>query len=101
MIFTVRYPHVRDMVQHYAQKLSDNVVLKILDHGVKSENDAEHLSYFIWRMLDEMAQDREEENIVLGGTDNTSMGPDISYEMDTLMEQSGYTSIWEKISDEA
>lgn len=101
MIFTVRYPHVRNLVKHYAQKLSDNVILKILDHGVKSENNAEHLSYFIWKMLDEMEKDREEGSIVLGGIDNTSMGPDISYEMNALMEQSGYIYIWEKISDEA
>lgn len=101
MILTTRYPHVRDLVRYYAIKLEDDIVLSVLEHGVKSKLEAEQLSHFIWKMLDEMAKDREAKNIVLGGIDNTSMGPDISYEMDTLMEQSGYTSIWEKISDEA
>jgi secreted protein with Ig-like and vWFA domain len=100
MILTVRYPHVRDLVSYYANKLSDDLVLSILESGVNSENEAEHLSHFIWKMLDEMARDREEGNIVLGGIDNTSMAPDISYEMDALMEKSGFGPIWEKISDE-
>jgi phosphoribosyl 1,2-cyclic phosphodiesterase len=101
MILTVRYPHVRELVLFYAQKLSDDVVQAILTNGIHSENDAEHLSHFIWKMLDEMAKDREQGNVVLGGIDNTSMAPDISYEMDALMEQSGFSSIWERISDES
>ena len=100
MLLTVRYPHVRDLVSFYANKLSDDFVLSILESGVNSESEAEHLSHFIWKMLDEMARDREEGNIALGGIDNTSMAPDISYEMDTLMEESGFGPIWEKISDE-
>lgn len=101
MILTIRYPHVRELVLFYAQKLSDDIVLAILSNGLHSEKEAEHLSHFIWRMLDEMAKDKEQENVVLGGTDNTSMVPDISYEMDVLMEESGFSSIWEKISDES
>lgn len=101
MILTTRYPHVRALVLYYAKKVSDKSVLSILDHGINSKEDAEHLSYFIWQMLDEMARDRNEGNVVLGGTDNTSMVPDVSYEMDILMEESGYGSIWERISDEA
>ena len=101
MILTVRYPHVRDLVSHYARKLLDEVVLSTLENGLNSEAEAEHLSRFIWEMLGEMANDREKENIVLGGIDNTSMAPDISYEMDVLMEESGFSLIWEKISDES
>lgn len=101
MILTTRYPHVRELVLYYANKLSDEVVLSTLESGVNSKIEAEHLSRFIWKMLDEMAKDRKEKNIVLGGTDNTSMAPDISYEMDVLMEESGFSSTWEKISDEA
>ena len=101
MILTVRYPHVREIVSYYAKKLSDEAVLSILESGVHSEDEAEHLGRFIWKMLGEMAKDREEENIVLGGIDHTSMAPDISYEMDVLMEESGFSSIWEKISDES
>jgi len=72
-----------------------------LEHGLSSESDAEHFSHFIWKMIDEMAKDRKEGNVVLGGTNNTSMLPDVSYEMDILMEESGYSTIWEGISDKA
>ncbi|MGM8229087.1 hypothetical protein ACSV5M_21065 [Cellvibrio sp. ARAG 10.3] len=101
MILTLRYPHVRDLVQHYATKKNDAKVLKILDSGLLSEEDASHLGHFIWDMLDTMAKDREQNIVVLGGTDNTQMAPDIAYEMDALMNKSGYGKIWEKISDEA
>jgi hypothetical protein len=99
MILTTRYPHVRSLVEHYAYKFSDQQALSILERGLNSESDAEHFSHFIWKMIDEMAKDRKEGNLVLGGSDNTSMLPDVSYEMDTLMEESGYSRIWEEISD--
>ncbi|WP_299940940.1 hypothetical protein [uncultured Microbulbifer sp.] len=101
MILTVRYPHVRELVSYYAKKLSDKLVLSILEKGLNSESEAEHFSHFIWKMLDVMAKDREEKNIVLGSIDNTSMGPDISYEVGVLMQEEGFDSIWERISDES
>lgn len=101
MILTVRYPHVRELVLHYAKIFSDMTVLSIMDTGLRSEGEAEHFSVFVWRMLDEMAKDREENNMVLGGIDNTSMGPDIAYEVGVFMEESGYGLIWEKVSEES
>lgn len=101
MILTLRYPHVRDLVQHYANRKNDTKVLNIVNNGLSSEEDARHLGHFIWNMLDSMAEDREQGIVVLGGTDNTQMAPDISYEMDALMHASGYGKIWEDISDEA
>lgn len=101
MPLTARYPHVRELVLHYANQLSDDVVLSILDRGLVSESEAEHLSRFIWRMVDEMTSDREERSFLIGGTDNTAMAPDISYEMDVFMEESGFSSIWERVSDES
>ena len=98
---TVRYSHVRDLVYYYANKISDQKVLDILESGLKSEDDAKHFSYFIWKMIDMMAEDRENGIEVLGGSDNTSMLPDVSYELDVLMSDSGYSQIWEDISDEA
>lgn len=101
MILTLRYPHVRDLVQYYAHRSHDTKVLNILECGLLSKEDAQHLGHFIWDMLDLMAKDREQQVIVLGGTDNTQMAPDISYEIDALMDSSGYGKIWEDISDEA
>jgi hypothetical protein len=100
VILTVRYSHVRDLVFYYANQLSDQRVLDVLEDGLKSEDDAKYFSYFIWKMIDQMAEDRENGVEVLGGKDNTSMLPDVSYELDVLMSDSGYSQIWEKISDE-
>ncbi|WP_444935132.1 hypothetical protein [Microbulbifer sp. JTAC008] len=101
MILTVRYPHVRDLVQHYANTLEDKRSIKILQTGLKSEDDAVHFGHFIWKMIDRMSEDREKGVEVLGGTDNTSMLPDVAYELDLLMAENGYTKIWEEISDQA
>lgn len=101
MILTLRYSHVRDLVQYYANRENDKKVLRILDSGVLSKEDATCLGYFIWSMLDLMAKDKKQGVVVLGGVDNTQMAPDISYEVEALMYDSGYGKIWEEISEEA
>ena len=52
-------------------------------------------------MIEEMRNDREQNNMVLGGIDNTTILPDVSYEMDAFMTDAGYSELWERISDEA
>ncbi len=101
MILTIRYPHVRELVKHYAIELEDSLTISILDNGLNNEDEAKHLSLFIWRMIDKMAKDRDNNKLVLGGTNNTSMLPDVSYEMDNFMEEAGFSKIWEEISDNA
>jgi cobalamin biosynthesis Co2+ chelatase CbiK len=101
VILTVRYPHVRDLVQHYANNFSDQKALEILKSGLSSEDDAKYLSHFIWKMIDRMSEDRENGIKVLSGIDNTSMLPDVAYELDVLMADNGYSHIWEEISDQA
>lgn len=101
MILSVRYPHVRDLIAYYAQRNSEQRVLSILEHGLDSEQDADCLGRFVWKMIDQMAQDRANNQPVLGAVDNTAMLPDLSYEMDILMEDAGYAELWERISDEA
>lgn len=49
MILSIRYSHVRDLVEHYAIKLNDPRTAEILEKGLSSADDAEHLSYFIWK----------------------------------------------------
>ena len=47
-----------------------------------------------------MAKDREADKEVLGSIDNTSMLPDLSYEIGNFMEEQSYYNVWENISDE-
>jgi hypothetical protein len=100
MIIFKRYPHVRDLLDHYATDLSNIDVLRILQEGVNNEDDAENLSRFIWKMADKMAEDSNEGKLVLGGTDNTEMLPDVEYELTLYLSERGYVEIWDRISDE-
>lgn len=47
-----------------------------------------------------MAKNREQEYVVPGGIDDTSLAPGTSYEMDVLIELTGFSAIWERTSDE-
>lgn len=101
MILSVRYPHVRDFVLYYAEKLSEEKVKKILNTDLVSASDAEYFSKFIWLMIDRMARDKNDGVEVFGNIDNTLIIPDIAYEVDVLMAERGYGDIWEKVSDQA
>ena len=51
MINFGRYPHVGDLIEHYALSLKRQDILDIVQQGVSSELDAEAFSRFIWTML--------------------------------------------------
>lgn len=100
MITFKRYPHVKDLLDHYTADLSNADVLRILEGGVNNESDAENLSRFIWKMADKMSEDSNEGKLVLGGTDNSEMLPDVEYELTLYLSDRGYIEIWDRISDE-
>lgn len=100
MIAFKRYAHVKNLLDHYASDLSKTDVLRILEDGVNNENDAENLSRFVWMMIDKMSEDSNEGKLVLGGTDNTEMLPDVAYELTLYLSDRGYIEIWNRISDE-
>jgi hypothetical protein len=95
-----KYPHVQDLFEYYLKQQGRDDVKEILQVGVKTENDAELISRFAWKMA-EMINDDEANGIeVFGRTDNTDMLPDLSYEMTRYMKSVGYYSIWKKVSEE-
>ncbi|CAM3872663.1 hypothetical protein PAHA111176_23735 [Parendozoicomonas haliclonae] len=101
MIQFNRYPHVLDLLQHYATALQDQNILSILQSGVSNREDAFAFSKFVWRAVDQMADDSESGTVVLGRSDNSDTLPDIYYEVSLYMESKGFESIWEQVSDEA
>ncbi|WP_370978759.1 hypothetical protein [Agaribacterium sp. ZY112] len=100
MIKFLRYDHVNDLISYYAEHLDRHDIENIIKSGLLSPENAENFSKFIWDMVEQIHQDEEDEVAVLGSTDNTEMLPDISYEITRLMKDSGYYSIWQKVSDE-
>ena len=99
MIIFERYAHINDLIRHYINILGDNSISQIMETGVTTENDAVKFSEFLWKMVDKIHEDAENNNAVLGSTDNTEMLPDLSYEIAKYMKKSGYYSIWQKISE--
>lgn len=100
MIEFKRYPHVKDLINHYSKSLLRPEIQSILHSGILSSNDAEVFSRFVWDMVGEMNEDEENGVEVLGSLDNSEMIPDISYEVTKLMRACGYFHVWEKISNE-
>ena len=95
-----RYPHVKDILEYYALDLKDTIVGNILKNGIREEKEAEALSKFIWRMADKMSADANIKKKVLGRQDNREMLADIEYEVTSNIEDSGFMSIWDRVSDQ-
>ncbi len=100
MIHFNRYPHVKDLIDHYAKSMSENSVLAILKNGVKSQEEAILFSQFIWKMVDQIGADSRSGKSVLERTDNTDTMPDIDYEVSLFLANFGYAEIWDQICDE-
>jgi predicted transcriptional regulator len=98
MIKFERYSHINDLFEHYIKAFDDEVMAKLMESGVTSEDDAIVLSTFVWKMVEQINEDEENGNIVLGGADNTEMLPDLNYEISQYMKQVGFHSTWERIS---
>jgi Rod binding domain-containing protein len=101
MKYFSRYPHVKDLIIHYANFFSEDKIFQQQELGVLTPQDAEKFSLFIWKMVEQMRKDSEENIIVLGSTDNSEMLQDVYYEISSFMSECGFESIWEKVSEEA
>jgi hypothetical protein len=99
MIQFKRYPHVKDLITHYANYMNEPSILLILEQGVNSEQEATDFAQFIWQMVGQMGIDSENGVSVLGRTDNTDTIPDIDYEISLQLANLGFEEIWNKICD--
>ncbi|GAA6167878.1 hypothetical protein [Sessilibacter corallicola] len=100
MIEFKRYPHVKEIIEYYARKLDKSQVISFLESGIKSEKEAHQFSKFILLMIDSMAKDMQNNVSVLGSVDNTSMIPDIDYEVSLYLSNIGMEDIWDQVCDE-
>jgi len=95
-----RYPHVKKLIEYYSEDMNRAEAAELLESGVKTTEEAEIFSRFIWAMLDQMSTDEENNKRVLGSTDNSSMIPDIDYEVSLFLSNSGFEAVWDKVCDE-
>ena len=91
---------MNDLIDHYIPLVGNEAITGIMEQGITSNESAELFSRFIWKMVEAINEDEENEVAVLGSTDNTEMLPDISYELTKLMKSNGCYSVWEKVSKE-
>jgi len=101
MIEFRRYPHVGELISHYANSLGDTEVVVILESGVKTEKEAYKLSRFVVHVVDQMAKDTIEGVLVLGSVDNTNMIPDIDYEISLYLANKGMEGVWDAVCNES
>lgn len=99
MINFKRYPHINDLLEHYINEMGEETIRNLINTGISSAEEAELFSRFVWVVVEKVHNDEEQGNVVLGGSDNTEMLPDLSYEVTNYMKAIGYYSIWEKISE--
>jgi hypothetical protein len=97
MIECKRYPHVMDLLIHYAK--NDPHIELLLAQGISSVDDALALSEFIWTMPAQMAADTDALKPILGGIDNTEMLPDVLYEIRLNLTRLGHGKIWEHVCE--
>lgn len=100
MIEFSRYPHVTSLILHYAYQLNDQWIIELINSEISSKHQAEYFSKFIWRMLDQMAIDIKQQREVLGNIDNSTMIPDIDYEVSLYLADRGFGEIWDRACDD-
>ncbi|MFO1322395.1 MAG: hypothetical protein U1F52_22555 [Burkholderiales bacterium] len=101
MIRFERYPHVLDLLSHYAGTMHDDETRRLLADGVRTEPEALHLARFVWRMIDRMRADSDAGLVVLGRIDNGDLLPDVSYEVSLYLARAGFEEIWDRVADDA
>jgi hypothetical protein len=95
-----RYPHVGTIIEHYAKELNNNQMLDLLKTEISSEDGAFMYGRFILTMVDHIARDMQNDVSVLGSKDNTSMIPDIDYEVSLYLANRGFEEVWDNVCDE-
>ena len=98
MINFKRYSHVNDLIEYYIREMNREDIKLLISNGIKSSEEAELFSVFIWDMAGKINEDEENGVVVIGSIDNTEMLPDISYEVTKYMKDTGFYSVWLSVS---
>ncbi|WP_445359558.1 hypothetical protein [Microbulbifer sp. ANSA005] len=101
MIEFKRNAHIEDLLLYYAKSYKDDSILKILKKEVNSTSEAEEFSLFIWRVVDSIHDDQENEIEVMSSVGNLEMLPDLEYKISGYMQSVGFYDIWCKVSKQA
>jgi hypothetical protein len=100
-VIVFKFSEEKDYITHYANKLGDSQLIEILNSGdVKSEQEAEYLSHFFWKMVDKSIEDEERDVPSLFDESNEFWNEKIMYSLSGYLENIGYEYVWQRVSDQ-
>ncbi len=99
MVRFERYQHINHLFRHYVNETGNEAVARLLKSGVRSSEDAEVFSEFVWAMVERINRDEAEGTVVLGSADNTEMLLDLNYEVSKYLRSVGFYPVWERVSE--
>ena len=99
MIEFKRYPHAKDFNEYYANDLTNQKIIELINAGINNPDDAEVFCQFIWDMADKLASDCDAGKEVLGQIDNSDVLPDIHYEVTLYLHNLGFMDVWNSVRD--
>ena len=99
MIEFKRYPHAKDFNEYYANDLTNQKIIELINAGINNPDDAEVFCQFIWDMADKLASDCDAGKEVLGQIDNSDVLPDIHYEVTLYLPNLGFMDVWNSVRD--
>ena len=95
-----RFKEELEYARHYANKLEDSDVDKVLTSGeVKNRNEALCLSTFFWKMVDASIEDEENKTKLRWIEDAEFWNEKLMYSFSGYLERSGYEREWGEVSD--
>lgn len=93
-------PEEKTYITHFAKKMGDSKLVEMIKTGkVKTEQDAEYLSLFFWRMVDQSIEDDMHNIPRLLTQPNEFWNEKIMYSIAGHLQRAGYEHIWEHVSD--
>ena len=92
------YAYIDDFLRYYASSLGYSDVIRILDNGITTEQEAKAFCDFIPVVLDQRLADEESGKIV-PIENGSAVISDLHYEAGSFVCDAGYESIWEAMLD--
>ncbi len=100
-MITYKFDEELQYAVHYANKLNNDKVLKILERGeVKNSNEAASLSEFFWEMVDASIEDEKSEVDLPWIEGAEFWNEKIMNSISGYLERAGYEKEWDKVVDQ-
>lgn len=91
-----KFPEEKDFILHYAKKLNQPLIEKIINSGgVSSSHEANALSRFFWEMVDAIVEDKKSSAVIAGQTDLEAWNEYVFESIRAYLRNNGYAKEWD------